>query len=302
MNSEGKKLLTDLISAVQCNDAKTIKELKYKILYYGTNLFSVVSNYIFLEKIGIHFNFGSKVIKKGTRFYRIRKFQDGMNINDPKEWDYPPSTPENRANLSGEVALYLGTTEVVCLLETHIQNGETYVLGEYEAIDDITVGGFLDCESYKETSYFLAGVILNAFFIAPSRNDKNSSLFQFLDSHYKNLSPDDLTYSIANDFELPFKFGVLNKRNEFYKTTNSLIESIKHKYKEGFIYSSCYLPVMTVGITSNTYNVVLYEEGMRKVKFVKAIKKVNSEEFTDVTILKTFLERSSNAKNNKRNS
>ena len=72
--------------------------------------------------------------------------------------------PENRANKSGEPALYLGTTENICILETHIRKNEKYVLGEYEVTEDIILGGFLDWEDHKSMKKYLAGVILNGSF------------------------------------------------------------------------------------------------------------------------------------------
>ena len=68
----------------------------------------------------------------------------------------------------------------------------------------------------------MAGVILNAYLIAPSRSDKNKELFEFLDDYYKGYTLDDLQMEEAKKLDLPLKFGFLNKREEFYKTTNKL--------------------------------------------------------------------------------
>lgn len=289
MNDEGKQLLNDLINSLKSGNQQLINDYKYKNLFFGTNLLSVVTNYIFLERIGIDFDFGTRKIVKGTHLFRIRKWNENIDFNNPDQWSFPPLMQENRANKNGEPALYLGTTENICVLETHIKKGEKYVLGEYVVKEDIVLGGFLKCEDYKKISWYLAGVILNAFFIAPSRGEKNTELFKYLDLSYKNLEPDDLCMKIANDIDLPLKFGVINKKEEFYKVTNSLIESIKFKHPEGLCYSSCYIPVSTIGITCSDHNVVLFNEGINKIMFMSSQVKTNNQKFTDVEIIKLLV-------------
>lgn len=286
MNEEGKRLLSDLIDAIQAEDIEEINKLKYDNLFYGSSLLTIISNYIFLSDIGVDFNFGFKILKKGMRLYRIRRFDKSVNFSDEKEWSYPPSMPENRANRSGEPALYLGTTENICILETHIEKNEKYVLGEYEVVEDIMLGGFLDWEDHKSISKLLAGVILNAYLIAPSRGEKNKELFDFIDARYEGYTLDDLQMEEAKKLDLPLKFGYLNKREEFYKTTNRLLESIKRKYPEGLSYSSCYIPLATVGITCSDTNVVLYKKGMNNIRFVRSTIKTNNMKFNGIDILK----------------
>ena len=194
--------------------------------------------------------------------------------------------PENRANKSGEPALYLGTTENICILETHIRKNEKYVLGEYEVTEDIILGGFLDWEDHKSMKKYLAGVILNAYLIAPSRVEKNRELFDFIEARYNGYTLNDLQMKEAKELDLPLKFGYLNKREEFYKTKNKLLKSIKRKYPEGLSYSSCYIPLATVGITCSDTNVVLYKKGMNKIRFVRSTIKTNNAKFNGIDILK----------------
>lgn len=289
MYDEGKKLLSDLIDAVRDGDKEQIDKLKYDNLFYGSSLLTIISNYTFLSDIGIDFDFGFQILKKGTRLYRIRRFDESVNFSDEKEWSYPPSMPENRANRSGEPALYLGTTENICVLETHIGKNEKYVIGEYEVAEDIILGGFLDCEDRKSVRKYLAGVILNAYLIAPSRGDKNRELFDFIDAYYLGYTLEDLQMKEAKELELPLKFGYLNKREEFYKTANKLLEPIKRKYPEGLSYSSCYIPVATVGIVCSDTNVVLYKKGMNKIRFVRSTIKTNNSKFNGTDILKLLV-------------
>lgn len=289
MNDEGKKLLSDLIVAVRDGDKEQIDKLKYDNLFYGSSLLTIISNYTFLSDIGIDFDFGFQILKKGTRLYRIRRFDESVNFSNEKEWSYPPSMPENRANRSGEPALYLGTTENLCILETHIGKNEKYVLGEYEVTEDIMLGGFLDCEDRKSMRKYLAVVILNAFLIAPSRGDKNRELFNFIDASYERYTLDDLQIEEAKELDLPLKFGYLNKREEFYKTTNRLLEPIKRKYPEGLSYSSCYIPVATVGITYSDTNIALYKKGMNKIRFVRSTIKTNNSKFNGTDVLKLLI-------------
>lgn len=289
MNEEGKKLLYDLIDAVRAEDKEQIDKLKYDNLFYGSSLLTIIPNYIFLSDIGVDFDFGFQILKKGTKLYRIRRFDESVNFSDEKQWSYPPSMPENRANRSGEPALYLGTTENVCVLETHIGKNEKYVLGEYEVAEDIMLGGFLDCEDHESKRKYLAGVILNAYLIAPSRGEKNRGLFDFIDAHYEGYTLDDLQMGEATKLDLPLKFGCLNKREEFYKTTNGLLDPIKRKHPEGLSYSSCYIPVATVGITCSDTNVVLYKKGMNKIRFVRSVIKTNNLNFNGTDVLKLMV-------------
>ena len=291
MVEEEKALLSSLMEAISKGDIDEINRLKYSNLFYGSNLLDVIINYIFLSELGIGFNFGSRTIAKGTKLYRIRRYKSEIDFSNSEQWSYPPLMPENRANEKGEAALYLGTTENVCLLETHIKYKEKYVLGEYEVQEDIILGGFLDCEDYKKTSWYLAGVILNAFLIAPSRNEKNDELFAMLDSVYKDTTENDLKFDIntIQKMNLPLKFGVINKRNEFYKMTNRILKPIKTKYKDGIQYSSCYIPVSTVGVSCTDCNIVLYRRGMTKICFKQAIIKTNKNKHTGIDMLKIII-------------
>lgn len=285
-DEEERKLYEDLIKAIVDNNSEEINRLKYECLFYGSNLLDVVINYITLSKNGIDFDFGCRIIKKGTKLYRIRRFEQNIDFNSEQQWSYPPKMPENRANRSGEPALYLGTEESVCILETHIAKDEMYALGEYEVVEDIKLGGFLECEDYKKKTRYLAGVILNAFLIAPSRGEKNKELFAYLDEHYYGLTINDIKIKDADKIDLPLKFGVINKKEEFYKITNRLIDSIKGKYKEGINYSSCYIPVATVGIMCSASNIVLYEKGMKKLRFVRSEIKKCDKNLSCIDVLK----------------
>lgn len=289
MENEEKVLLESLLRAVKDGDSEKIDKLKYDNLFYGSNLLSVVMNYDSLSHIGINFNFGYQIIKKGTHLYRIRQFDENTDFSQSKEWSFPPHMPENRANKCGEPALYLGTTETVCLLETHIKEGQKYVLGEYIVQEDIKLGGFLDCEDYKRESRYLAGVILNAYLIAPCRSDKNADLFKVLDEKYKDLKTSDLQSAEAKNLCLPLMFGVLNKRSYFYKTTNRIIEAFKYSYPDGISYSSSFFPLATVGVRCSDHNVVLYKEGIKKVVFVKSEIKVNKSKISGVEVLKILM-------------
>ena len=67
--------------------------------------------------------------------------------------------------------------------------------------------------------------------------------------------------------DLPLKFGVINKKEQFYQITNKLFGILKKRYGEGVIYSSCYMPMSTVGIECSDNNIVLYESAFGKIRF-----------------------------------
>lgn len=290
VDDEGKQIIADLYEAIIAKDTEKINKIKYEFVMYGSNILSVVWNYIFLtHNMSVDFEFGYKTIKKGTKLFRIRRFEEGVDFSDPAQWSYPPHMPENRANVEGEPTLYLGTTEEVCRLETHIENGEKYVLGEYEVQEDIKLGGFIDFENHKSTTCYQTGVILNAFLIAPSRNEKNKDLFDYLDNKYKDLQLNDIKISDAKAIDLPLKFGTINKKNEFYKLTNKLLFSIKKKYPDGINYSSCFIPASTIGIYCSDTNIALYDKGMKKIKFISSTIKTNDKKYCGADVIKTIV-------------
>lgn len=279
-----------LQAAALSGDLARIEEEKCNCIYQASNLVEAVINYIALEHCGFHFDFGSQVIPKGTVLYRIRSYKEETDYSNPSEWAPPPHRPLNRANHEGEKALYLNCMEEACLLETHISEGDRYVLGTYEVVDDIHVGGYLSVPD--ERSRLLSiGIALNAVLIAPSRDKRNKELFEFLDEYYGEVLPDDIQYDdIKNNFWLPFKLAVMNRREEYYKITNKLCDILKKKNPSGIKYSSCYLPLETIGIDSNCYNLVLYEEGIQKIKFVRYEIKTNSKkDFTSTNLAKIVL-------------
>ena len=273
-----RKIVKELYNALENNDNDKIEKLKYKALSYGYSLIDVIVNYISLNKFGIKFNFGCKTIKKGTKFYRIREFKENIDFLNKKEWTPPPHRPQNRANKQGEEALYLGSSESICILEAQLHKDQKYVLAIYECIEDIKLGGFF---AYNEENnlHNLAGITLNAFLIAPARCEKNTELFQYLDKEYMDVSLENLV-DWKNSIELPYKFAVLNKKDKYYEVTNRLCDVLKEQYPDGIEYSSCYIPIETLGIECSDFNVVLYSEGIKKVNFITAeIKKY--ENFVD---------------------
>lgn len=279
-----KENLLLLINAITENNKEIIDSVKYELLMDCSDLFELVANYIFLSKMGISFDFGKSILKKGTTLYRIRRYSCDIDFSQAVQWSAPPSRPQNRANEEGEEALYLGSTEQVCLLETHIEKGQKYVIGKYECIEDIELGGFFKL-SQDNLYHNIAGNTLNAFLIAPSRNEKNKKLFEFLDCEYREIDIKELR-DWKNTLKLPFVFAVLNKRNLFYNLTNKICAILKKSHPFGIRYSSCYLPVETLGIECTDYNVVLYNNGINKIKFIEYEIKTNDSKFTDIDIVK----------------
>lgn len=269
-----------------------IEKAKYNLLLEAPNLFKVIINYVALYKFGLKYDFGKSVISQGTKLYRIRCYEPDTNFSDLNQWKAPPKKPQNRANIKGQEALYLGSTERTCLLEAHIRKGDKYALGIYEATENIEVGGYLSFDS-KNMSHNLAGMILNAFLIAPSRSPRNKELFSYLDAHYGVLTLDDLAdinEVIKNGgLELPMKFGVLNQLEKYYALTNQLCNILSKDTPDGIRYSSCYLPLETVGIECSDFNIVLYSEGISKVKHIEYEIKTNTHGFDYTDFLKIIV-------------
>lgn len=267
------------------------EKAKYNLLWETSDFLELIVNYIFLDTIGLVFDFGKKLIPKGTKLYRIRYYTPDIEYSNASQWTAPPSRPQNRANTKGQEALYLGSTETVCLLETHIKNGEKYVLGVYEVTKDIEVGGFLSCNPENEL-HNNAGMVLNAFLIAPARGDKNKELFDYLDTNYGKLQVGNLAdmsdIKERGAIELPLKFGVLNQLDEYYNLTNMICNILSKYTPSGIRYSSCYIPLETIGIECSDYNVALYNDGISKVKFIDFDVKTNTKDYNITELIKGF--------------
>jgi hypothetical protein len=269
-----------------------IKKAKYNLLFEASNFFEVVVNYVTLYKFGLKYDFGKSIISKGTKLYRIRCYEKGIDFSNPSQWKAPPHRPQNRANTKGQEALYLGSTETICLLEAHIKKGDVYALGIYEVAEDIEVGGYLSFDPNSEL-HNLAGMILNAFLIAPSRSQRNKELFSYLDSQYGVLSLDDFAdmngLKEKGGLQLSMKFGVLNQLDKYYNLTNQLCSILSKETPDGIRYSSCYLPFETVGIECSDHNIVLYREGISKIKFFEHKIKTNTQDFDYTDFLKIIM-------------
>lgn len=287
-----KEALTKYLNSLNSGCHNDIEKEKYKLLWETDNLLGVIVNYVALYKFGLKYDFGKSIIPKGTKLYRIRYYEADIDFSNLSQWAAPPNKPQNRANTKGQEALYLGSTETICLLETHINKGDTYALGIYEVTEDIEVGGYLSFDT-NNNLHTLAGMVLNAFLIAPSRSQRNKELFSYLDSHYGVLTLDNLAsmneLKGTAGLQLSIKFGVLNRFEEFYNLSNQICNILSNDTPEGIRYSSCYLPFETVGVECSDFNIVLYSEGISKVKFVDYEIKTNTNEFNYTDFLKNMI-------------
>ena len=286
-------LIQKYIIATKSNKIEDVIQAKCDLILYDANYVSVISNYVAFSKEGIELKYGSNKISKGTQLYRIRYFDKNIDFSDISQWNPNPKRTENRANIQGEEALYLSNDEFLCRLETHLKPNQKYVVGTYECIEDIEVGGFITPLSDNEM-YRLIGMVLNAFLIAPSRSDKNQDLFHYLDNKYGQLDLDDFSIYDISTMDLQFKYGVLNKNDMYYKMTNMICNTIKKNYPDGIRYSSCYMPFDTIGVECSIYNVVLYPTGIKKIKFKKQEIKINDFNYNEIDVVKTLLERDKN--------
>lgn len=283
------KLLKDYIIAEQNNQVENVIQAKCQLIVHEENFISLISNYITLNMFGIRLDYGSNIIKKGTLLYRIRYFKDNIDFSDTSQWDPNPNRTENRANVQGEEALYLSSDELLCKFETHLKPNEKYVIGTYECMEDIEVGSFTTPLS-NNNLYVLIGIILNAFLTAPARSEKNTDLFKYLDDKYSLLNSYDFSIKDIFNMDLPFKLGALNKSDKYYEITNLICNTIKRNYPEGIRYSSCYIPAETVCIECSSFNLALYKEGIKKLKFKGYEIKLNDLNYNEIDIIKTILE------------
>lgn len=70
---------------------------------------------------------------------------------------------------------------------------------------------------------------------------------------------------------------------------------LKKQYPDGVKYSSCYLPLETIDIESNCFNLALYKSGIQKFKFLKHEIKTNSMPgFTSAEVTRIILKQYKN--------
>ena len=244
----------------------------YKDLINEPDIIHSVCKFIANSESGIYYDFGYSIIKKGTKLYRIRTYREKTDYSNINEWCPAPLKPQNRCNMKGETAIYLSSNEDVCILETHIPPGSKYVLGEYTVTQDIKVGGFnyvMPCESDWK---LIAAMIFNAFLIAPVRNERNNRLFELLDTYFVNDKIEMLKYRdvlTKDNIVLPFRLGHIYPSKNYFDFTNRLCNVLKSIAPYGIRYSSCYIPVETVGIESSHYNVVIYKAALNSIRFYK---------------------------------
>lgn len=237
----------------------------YQDLLDEPDVLSAACKYIAYSRCGLYYDFGHTILKAGTRLYRVRKYREGVDFSNWSQWAPSPMRCENRCNHVGEKSLYLGSDKFVCMLETNIEPNSLCAVGTYVCREDIELGGFVYVMPGESKYKIMAGMLLNGLLIAPSRNETNRELFQYLDSLFPNIDIYDIR--VSQSMLIPYKMAVVNKKYNYYRLTNSLCDVLKSHHPDGIRYSSCYLPVETVGIECSAYNVVLYGNGIRKIVF-----------------------------------
>lgn len=264
----------------------------YKELFDCSDILNVLSKYIAYSEYGFLYDFGSTILKKGTKLYRIRRYSTA-DFSNQDEWKPAPLRPQNRCNYAGQTALYLGSDENVCILETHINKGEKYVLGEYEVLNDINIGGYTYAEPDESKWKIFAGMLFNNFLIAPSRNEHNKELFNILDSYFSDVDYSDIKLSALTSPEegkkLSWRIGHINKSDKYYEITNKMCTILRKQYPKGIRYSSCFFPIETVGIECSMYNICLYESALDDIKYISHNIKTNNREITSAEIAKVIL-------------
>ncbi len=264
----------------------------YKDILDMPDILGAVCKYVANSKCGFQYDFGYTVLPKGTILYRIRDYNAHTDYSDIKAWEPSPFKQQNRCNQKGETALYLGSSEAICLLETNIHYGEKYAIARFEVVKDIELGGFIYIKPEESQWKIAVGLLLNSFLIAPSRSKKNEDVFKLLDSIYTDTDFSDISLKdvFKKNMVLPCRIGAINKREEYYKITNELCSILKSKYPQGIRYSSCWIPFETIGIKSSEYNVVLYEEGLNSVKYVDHEIKTNMNEISQKVVIEILLQ------------
>ena len=274
--------------AAHNNDEKMFNKQRDRFLVSGNDLFSIISNYLTLDKMQCSPHFNSHILSKGRKFYRIRRYDPNVDFSDSKQWTAPPlgSRYQNRANHKDQEALYLADSELLCLWELHIKKGDKYALATYECIDDITVSS-LSYLDFSNVNLNIAAFVLNSFLMAPSRKEKeNLEVFEYLDDFFGVVTPDDL--KMEDGYLLSYKFGVINRKHQIYELTNQICDVLAKSTPDGIEYSSCYMPLESCGLRCATNNIVLYHNGIKKVKYLEHTIKECDSDYSALIPIKTI--------------
>lgn len=122
---------------------------------------------------------------------------------------------------------------------------------------------------------------------------KSADVFSVLDTIFDDIDYSNIRLKDFNDLKLksamPYRIGMINKRDKYYEITNTLCDTLKSKHPKGIRYSSCWIPVETVGLACSDYNIVLYEKGLDSIQFIESEIKTNTSKVSQKEITECLL-------------
>lgn len=81
-----EEAICKLTDALNSHNSAAINLAKYEVFKEASNILEWVSDYTFLSKLGVSFDYGVDVIRKGERLYRIRTYDETVDYSDAKQW------------------------------------------------------------------------------------------------------------------------------------------------------------------------------------------------------------------------
>ncbi len=212
-------------------------------------------------------------IKKGTNFYRVRRFNGIKNMEDPKEWESVPSefAKQGRFNKQAESVLYVASNPDTLEREIKLKEGEEYCLAKYVCKNDFEVGSFLGKNNYVNTLIHKIAMAVSG--AEELTGDENA----MIDDYYKKIKHNDL-FELSLDILAPFY--IYKMLPNLYEKTNKLGKIILQKNECGIRYSSVYSqmelsggPVIITLDGMEYGNYILTQKGYNNIEFVSAEKK-----------------------------
>ena len=82
-------------------------EETYQHIINASDVLDALARYTAFSIYQVPMDFGKSIIPKGTKLYRIRRWNPNEDFSQQSAWTPAPSKPQGRCNRQGQEALYL---------------------------------------------------------------------------------------------------------------------------------------------------------------------------------------------------
>ena len=286
MDKTDLNIFNKIIEKYLENDLDDLYDLQIKFLS-NIDYSDILGRMALMIYIGLPLKTLPVILKKGTKLYRIRRGINSNNINDEDEWKPNPKKTKNRFNDEGEEALYLASSDVLCLLELHIKKDEDYAIAQYEVLEDINLGTFDKTKTRADINVLS---FLNVVMMIINSSEENITTLKLLDKTLGKMTFEEIFNNPILNYFAPFKLGLILKGNDPHFYTRMLSKNFKTCDLDGIRYSSSFLPLGSPLFFVSEYNYVLYSKGIKKIKFLSSERKTSKSDYSIDVMVKLMMD------------